>query len=80
MIYPTLKATVRQGKIQLLDEVNLPENTVVLVTVMDDAAIDALSLGERMIASLQDILVGHVTEISSPRDLTKHLDSLFSKE
>jgi len=77
MIYPTLKATVRKGKIQLLDPVDLPENAVLLVTVMEDEAMEVLPLGEHLVAGLQDRLVGRATLVETPEELTYHLDTLF---
>jgi hypothetical protein len=41
MVYPTLKGTVLDGKIQLIDEIELPENALVLVTVVDDTVVSA---------------------------------------
>ena len=35
-MYATLKPTGRDGKIRLLDQIALPENTHLLVTVLDD--------------------------------------------
>jgi hypothetical protein len=58
VVYPTLKATVQQGKIELIDDVPLPEDAFVLVTIMDESAMNTLSLGDRIIAGLQDVLHG----------------------
>ena len=77
MVYPTLRATVRKGKIQLLDEVKLPENALVLVTVMDESVVDSLTLGEQLAAGLQDILLGRFTEVRSPQELKSHLDKML---
>ena len=77
MVYPTLRATVRKGKIQLLDKVQLPENALVLVTVMDEAAIDSLTLGERLAAGLQDVLLGRVTEVETAQEIRSHLDKVL---
>ena len=79
MVYPTLKATVRQGKIELIDDVPLPEDAFVLVTIMDESAMNTLSLGDRIIAGLQDVLHGRVTEISTPQDLKKHFERIFNE-
>lgn len=77
MIYPTLRATVRKGKIQLLDDAKLPENALVLVTVMDEAAVESLTLGERIAAGLQDILFGRTVEVKSAREMDAHLDHVL---
>ena len=77
MVYPTLRATVRKGKIQLLDKVQLPENALILVTVMDEAAIDSLTLGERLAAGLQDVLLGRVTEVKTAQEIRSHLDKVL---
>ncbi len=34
----TIKAVVREGKIELLEKVDIPEGTEVLVTILDDDA------------------------------------------
>ena len=77
MMYPTLRATVRKGKIELLDKVRLPDNAVVLVTVMDEAALESLTLGERLAAGLQDVLMGRVSEARTAKELASHLDQVF---
>jgi len=79
MIYPTLRATVRRGKIQLLDDVQLPEDALVLVTVMNEAALESLTLGERLAAGLQDIFLGRVTEVRTPQEMAAHLDKVFGE-
>ena len=77
MVYPTLRATVRKGKFHLLDEVKLPENALVLVTVMDESAIDSLTLGEQLAAGLQDILLGRVSEVRNTQEMKSHLDQIL---
>ena len=77
MIYPTLRATVRKGKIQLLDEVQLPENALILVTVMDEIAIESLTLGEHLATGLQDILLGRVAETQTSQELASHLEEVL---
>lgn len=80
MAYPTMRATVRDGSIQLLDKVSLPENTSLLVTVVGDYNGSSLTLGEHLIGGLEDILQGHVTTVSTPQELSQHLDALFNEE
>ncbi len=77
MIYPTLRATVRKGKIQLIDEAKLPENALILVTVMDEAAVESLTIGERIAAGLQDILFGRTVEVNSVQEMNAHLDNVL---
>lgn len=77
MIYPTLRATVRKGKIQLLDKVQLPENALILVTVMDEIAMDSLTLGEHLVVGLQDMLLGRITQAHTSQELASHLDDVF---
>lgn len=78
MIYPTLRATVHKGKIQLLDKVQLPENAQILVTVMDETAMDTFTLGEHLAAGLQDILLGRVTQAGTPEEVSSHLDEVLA--
>jgi hypothetical protein len=77
MIYPTLRATVHKGKIQLLDKIQLPENAQILVTIMDETAMNSLSLGDHLAAGLQDILLGRVTQANTPKQLASHLDAVL---
>lgn len=77
MIYPTLRATVRNGKIQLLDDIKLPEDAAVLVTIMDENSMSTLTAGERLAAGLQDILLGRLTEVNTPEEMSVHLDAVF---
>ena len=77
MIYPTLRATVHKGRIQLLDKFQLPENAQILVTIMDETALDSLTLGEHLAAGLQDILLGRVTQAETPEELASHLEAVL---
>lgn len=77
MIYPTLRATVHKGRIELLDKVQLPENAQVLVTIMDETALDSLTLSEHLAAGLQDILLGRVTSAETPEEVASHLDAVL---
>jgi hypothetical protein len=77
MVYPTLRATVHNGKIQLLDNVKLPEDAVIFVTVMDASLMDSLTTGERLAAGLQDILMGRFTEVNTSEEMSAHLDRVF---
>ena len=40
MTYMTIRATVRQGKVELLDDITLPEDATLLVTVLDDVLLE----------------------------------------
>lgn len=77
MVYPTLRATVHNGKIQLIDNVKLPEDAVVFVTAMDESIMESLTAGERLAAGLQDILLGRFTEVNTPKEMSAHLDKIF---
>ena len=79
MIYPTLKATVHKGKIKLLDNIDLPEDALLLVTVLDSNLEESMTLGEHLIRGLQDIAEGNVVLIETDADLANHLDSLFAE-
>ena len=79
MVYPTLRATVREGRIQLMDQINLPENAFLLVTIVDENAVETLSLGERLAGGLQDILHNRVTLVNTTQALTAHLDKVFTE-
>lgn len=50
----TVKAVVRQGKIELLEQVDIPEGTEVLVTILSDESEFWLRVGEPSIASVWD--------------------------
>ena len=78
MIYPTVKATVRQGKIKFLDDVTLPENSTLLITILDYDAFDTFTLGEHLAAGLEDVLSGQVIETATTSELAYHLDVIFS--
>ncbi len=77
MIYPTLRATVRNGKIQLLNDIKLPENASILVTIMDENSMSILTAGERLAEGLQDILLGRFAEVNTPEEMSAHLDTVF---
>ncbi len=79
MAYPTLRATVHNGQIHLLNEVKLPEDAVIYVTVMDESVLESLTTGERLASGLQDILLGRFTEVNSAVELSAHLDQVFGE-
>lgn len=79
-MYATLRATVHDGKIRLLDRIALPENINLLVTVLDDYSDSSLTLGDHLIVGLEDILQGRVKTVSTRQELTQHLDFLFNEE
>lgn len=78
-MYPTLKATVHQGQIQLLEEATLPENATLLIIVLDDIDPETLTLGDHLIAGLQDVSLGRVTTVSTAEELAHHLDTVFDE-
>jgi len=78
-MYPTLKATVRQGKIELLESIKLPEGVQLLVTLLNEPLPAQFTLGEELIAGLQDALNGRFIRVNTPEELNKHLDSIFNE-
>ena len=78
-MYSTLKATVRQGQIELLEEATLPENATLLVVVLDDINPETLTLGEHLITGLTDVRLGRVTAVSTKQALNDHLDTVLSE-
>lgn len=79
MTYMTIRATVRQGKVELLDEVTLPEDATLLVTILDDDIFDRYTLSEHLVAGLQDILAGRITEVATEEELKAHLDTILAE-
>lgn len=77
MIYPTIKGTVRHGQIKFLDDVALPENSTVLITILDYEPFDTFTLGEHLSAGLEDMLSGQIIETKTADELTHHLDTIF---
>ena len=79
MTYMTIRATVRQGKVELLDEIILPEDVTLLVTILDDDIFDRYTLGDHLSAGLQDILAGRITEVTTEAELKAHLDAIIAE-
>jgi len=50
----TVKAVVREGRIELLEQVDIPEGTEVLVTILSDEAEFWLRASESSLASVWD--------------------------
>jgi hypothetical protein len=50
----TVKAIVREGRIELLERVDIPEGTEVLVTILSDEAEFCLRASESLLASVWD--------------------------
>ena len=78
-MYQTVRATVHRGRIRLVDKLKLPENTVLLVTVMADVPPQSLSLGEHLERGLQDVARRRVTKVRTPKQLKQHLDKVFDQ-
>ncbi len=76
MVYPTLKSTVRDGRIQIFGDIELPEDAPLPVTVLDKSVSENLSLGEHLASGLRDVLIGRVTEVNTAQELTHHLDTV----
>lgn len=79
-MYSTVKAVMRQGRVELLEPLLLPDDTTLLVTVLDDLSDDEPSLGEMIIAGLTDIKEGRFRETSATYTVKDHLDYLFGPE
>ncbi len=79
-MYQTIKATVRKGRIELLEDISLPENVALLITVLEKDDMEALSIGTHLVGGLQDILSGNVTEVHNEADLSQHLAVVFQEE
>jgi hypothetical protein len=78
-MYSTIWAIVRQGKIELLEPMSLPENTTLLVTVLDEN-LEETSLGEQIIVGLSDMKEGRFKETSESYTVANHLDHVFGPE
>ena len=50
----TVKAVIREGRIELLEQVDIPEGTEVLVTILSDEAGFWLRASESSLASVWD--------------------------
>jgi hypothetical protein len=79
-MYQTIKATVRGGKIELLEDIILPENAPLLVTILDVDTADKLTLGNHLIYGLQDIVSGNVVEVQDEMELPHYLNALFQNK
>lgn len=76
-MYPTLEARVRKGKIELVEKVTLPENAVVLVTVLEEVEPETFTLGEHIVRGLTDVARKRTTRVRTAKELKRHLDSIF---
>ncbi len=79
MTYMTIRATVRQGKVELLDDITLPEDATLLVTVLDDVILEQYTLGDHLIAGLEDVLAGRTVEVTSDQELANYLNAVLGK-
>ncbi len=79
MTYMTIRATVRQGKVELLDDITLPEDATLLVTVLDDVLLEQYTRGDHLIAGLEDILAGRTIEVTGDQELADYLATVFDK-
>ncbi|MEK7807771.1 MAG: hypothetical protein AAB571_01770 [Chloroflexota bacterium] len=76
-MYQTLRATVRNGQIALLDKTKLPNNIMLLVTVIEDVSPQTLTLGEHLVRGLSDVARKRVTRIRTKKQLRQHLDKIL---
>jgi hypothetical protein len=79
MTYMTIRATVRQGKVELLDDITLPEDATLLVTVLDDVILEQYTLGDHLIAGLEDVLAGRTVEVTGAQELADYLDAVLGQ-
>jgi hypothetical protein len=77
MTYMTIRATVRQGKVELLDDITLPEDATLLVTVLDDVILEQYTLGDHLITGLEDVFAGRVVEVTGEQELADYLDTIL---
>ena len=78
-MYPTLKARVHKGRIELVEKIALPENAAVLVTVLEEIQPEMLTLGEHLARGLEDMARGRTTKVRTAKELKRHLDSIFGE-
>lgn len=76
-MYQTLQATVRKGQITLLEDVDLPENVTLLVTVVENPW-HLMTAGENILAGLEDAANGRAVTIESIDDLQEHLTAILT--
>ncbi len=77
-MYQTLKATVRNGKIELLEDIELPDETPILITILRDLM--PPSVGSNIIRGSEDALVGQTVTVRREAELLAHLHQVFSEE
>lgn len=78
-MYQTLKAVVRRGRVELLDNVALPESASALVTILEEVQPETLTLGEHLQRGLTDVAHKRSTRVSTAKQLQRHLDQVFAK-
>ncbi len=76
-MYTALKATVASGRIELLEPITLSENSDLLVVVLSDEPL--LTLGQKMIASLESAVAGRYTSATTQEELDSLLDDIFNE-
>lgn len=79
-MYPTLEARIRKGRIELVEKVTLPENAVVLVTVLEEVQPRMFTLGEHLERGLTDVARRRTTKVRTSKELKRHLDTIFSED
>ena len=79
MTYMIIRATVRQGKVELLDDITLPEDATLLVTVLDDVLLEQYTLGDHLIAGLEDVLAGRTVEVGGDQELADYLNTVLGE-
>jgi len=76
-MYQTLRATVRNGQIALLDKTKLPNNIMLLVTVIEDVSPQNLTLGNHLLQGLSDVARKRTTRVRTKKQLDRHLDKIL---
>ena len=77
--YMTIRATVRHGKVELLDDITLPEDATLLVTVLDDVILEQYTLGDHLITGLEDVLSERTLEVTGDQELADYLATVLGK-
>lgn len=93
--YTTVLGTVRDGQIILPQNIEFPENTTVLITILEDKSkqvppadyenytdeeLENMTVGEQIIAGLKDIVAGRYVTVTTKEELNNYLDDVFKDE
>ena len=75
----TLDRSSAASDVYKRQDITLPEDATLLVTVLDDVLLEQYTLGDHLIAGLEDVLAGRTVEVGGDQELADYLNTVLGE-